>query len=221
LHSSFHIIGVIGLIDGTRVGIRRPKLDGEVYFDRKKRYSLALQAVVNADKMFLDLFCGEPGSLHDGRIFRRSSLYHRAYQNTASLFPNNSFLIGDSAYPSLSWLVKPFKDYGTLTDQQKSFNFIVASTRTIVEHSFGLLKTRFRRLMHFTEHLCLNLVVNLILSACVLHNICLIQGDTYDAPLVNDDEDEESGGDEDYSYEDIDDNRRDVLFQELIQRNVI
>lgn len=113
------IPGIIGAIDGCLIKIKAPKTNKEVYFNRKKFYSLGLQAV-DSKKKFIDLHCGEPGSLHDSRVLRRSSIFRKALENENAVFPNNTFIIGDSAYPSLNWLVTPFKDNGNLTDREKN-----------------------------------------------------------------------------------------------------
>ncbi|XP_017469846.1 PREDICTED: uncharacterized protein LOC108361668 [Rhagoletis zephyria] len=89
------------------------------------------------------------------------------------MFPNSYFIIGDSAYPSTKWLVSPFKDYGILNESQRKFNEIHSSTRMVVENAFGLLKGRFRRLLRFTEQTDLKVITNIVVSACVLHNICI------------------------------------------------
>lgn len=68
-----------------------------------------MQAVAGPNKMFLDVYCGEPGSLHDARVLKRSQLYEKA-QDPA--FFGRYHLLGDSAYPCLDWLVTPFKDTG-------------------------------------------------------------------------------------------------------------
>lgn len=156
--------------------IKAPRENKQDYFNKKKRYSVSLQAVIDADMKFIDIFCGEPGSLHDGRILRRSNLYARSMQNQAANFPNESFLIGDSAYPMKDWLVFPFKRVGPrLTRRQKDFNFLLSSTRMIVENAFGAMKNRFRRLLHFTEQVKIPFIVNLIACGCILHNICVDQ----------------------------------------------
>ncbi|XP_036340226.1 putative nuclease HARBI1 [Rhagoletis pomonella] len=173
------IPGVIGAIDCTHIRIKAPKENKECYFDRKHSYSLVLQAVVDADKRFTDVNCGEPGSLHDCRVLRRSNLFFKAQSEPQSLFPNESFILGDSAYPSTSWLVPPYKDYGNLSVSQRNFNKVHSSTRIVVENAFGLLKTRFRRLLHFTEQTNLCFVVNLIVSACILHNIFRFRPNLY------------------------------------------
>ena len=71
----------------------------------------------------------------------------------------------------MRWLVTPYRSFGNLTQVQKMFNRCHSKTRQVIERSFGLLKSRFRRLtkLHISD---LTLAVNSILSGCVLHNIC-------------------------------------------------
>lgn len=67
-----------------------------------------------------------------------------------------------------------------------------AKTRVVVERAFGLLKGRFRRLLYL-ETMRPDIIVTLIISACILHNACLMWGDDFDVgdavPPVDDDED--------------------------------
>lgn len=83
------------------------------------------------------MYYGEPGSLHDACVIRRSPL-HAAIENKEALFPNDTFIIGDSAYLTLSWLVSSFCDNGRLTPQQTQFNFLHSSTRMVIEKAFSL-----------------------------------------------------------------------------------
>ena len=46
------------------------------YYNRKGFYSIVLQAVIDSNGKFIDIFVGYPGSTHDSRIFRNSSLYY-------------------------------------------------------------------------------------------------------------------------------------------------
>lgn len=84
--------------------------------------------------------------------------------------------MGDSAFPLLRWLVTPFRDHGNLSRQQKLFNKTHSKCREVIERAFGLLKCRFRRLFRF-EVLDMTVLVNSVLAACVLHNICLTEHD--------------------------------------------
>lgn len=183
------INNIIGAIDGTAIRIQKPerfKKKAKDYCNRKKYFSITLQGVVDANMRFTNIYCGEPGSLHDARVLRRSPLYQTAEQNKEILFPGNTFIIGDSAYASLSWLVPPFKDNGHLTPQQTEFNFLHSSTRMPIERAFGYLKGRFRRIKFFNEYRQMPFITNTVVCACILHNYCIDENDAYDFPQYND-----------------------------------
>lgn len=199
------IPGIIGAIDCTHIRIRKPGENAVDYFNKKKFYSLSVQAVVNSEKKFIDVMCAEPGSLHDSRVLRRSNLFRRTQNNVHEVFPNNTLLIGDSAYPSLNWLVPAFNNYRdrALTVEQVNFNKDLSSTRMVVENTFQKLKMRFRRLAHFTEQFHIHLIVNIIASICVLHNHCIDEDDLF---LDPDDLDDDS---DDPDPDDLDDDNGD------------
>ena len=69
--------GVIGMVDGTHIPIRKPKDRGIDYYNRKDFYSVVLQAVVNDKLEFIDIYTGWPGKVHDACVFRNSPLYER------------------------------------------------------------------------------------------------------------------------------------------------
>ena len=49
-------------------------------------------------------------------------------------------ILGDPAYPLLSWLMKPYIGTGLLTQVQRRFNYRLSRTRVVVECAFGQLK---------------------------------------------------------------------------------
>lgn len=83
----------------------------------------------------------------------------------------------------------PFRDNGHLTARQQRFNSKVSSVRSVVEHS-RLLKGRWRKLMYL-EHMDMELLVNLIMCACVLHNFCLLNDDFDDGYFLDDADDDD------------------------------
>lgn len=196
----------IGAIDGTHIQIIEPHENARDYCNRKHYYSVILQGVVDVNLKFTNIYCGEPGSMHDARVLRRSPLFHNAQENTERLFPNSTFIIGDSAYPLLRWLIPLFRDNGYLTPQQTEFNYLHSSTRMAVEKAFGLLKGRFRRLK-FLELQDMQFISELITACCILHNICVDKGNPYDF----DEEVVEGNIDEIFQNEIIDEGGRDAF----------
>ena len=133
-----------------------------------------LQCVVDHEMKFTNVYTGWPGCVHDARVLRNSALYREA--EAGNLILRDHHIFGDSAYPLRNWLVTPFKNFGNLTPQQIRFNKRLSSARQIVERAFGHLKGRFRRLQDVPFHDSME-VCKMILSACILHNLCIINSD--------------------------------------------
>jgi len=175
--------GVIGAIDGTHIGIRKPSRAPEDYYYHKSGgYSIQAQAVVNREKKFLDVAVGMSGSTNDVRVLRRSALYTLA--TTQNLFDHvhadegfTPYLLGDKGYPLLPWLLTPYRDFhhtGGTNAQERMFNYRLRTGRCVVENAFGILKGVFRELRQVTEtHV--NIVPDLVICCCLLHNLLLGQ----------------------------------------------
>ncbi|XP_065068261.1 LOW QUALITY PROTEIN: uncharacterized protein LOC135693659 [Rhopilema esculentum] len=69
---------VIGAIDATHVEIIAPENSPIDYFCRKQKFTINTQAVVDGKLKFIDVSTGFPGSIHDARVLRASSIYHTA-----------------------------------------------------------------------------------------------------------------------------------------------
>ena len=133
---------------------------------------MILQAVCDSNLNFTDVYCGWPGSVHDARVLKRSPLYNEIEADPDKKFPGNTHMLGDSAYGVSCWLLVPFRDYGNLKEPQKRFNYVHSATRICIERAFGVLKGWFRRLKYI-DMLDVKKIVNVILSCCVLHQLCL------------------------------------------------
>lgn len=135
---------------------------------------MILQAVCDHKKVFTDVYIGEVGSVHDYTVFKKSDLY-RGLQN-GDIICNDHYMLGDLAYKLSSNLMVGFKDNGHLTEHEKLFNKLLNKKRVLIENAFALLKGRYRRIK-FLETVRIDLIVLLVMTSCILHNICLFNGD--------------------------------------------
>ena len=69
--------GASGVTDGMHMEIQLPSKDGDNYICRKKFPSLACQATADSAYRCIDFVGLWPGSVHDSRVFRNSSLRNR------------------------------------------------------------------------------------------------------------------------------------------------
>ena len=105
---------------------------------------MILQALVDHDYKFLDIFVGWPGSVHDARVLANSALYSRCergkflpnWQNTIGRTNVPLLILTDPAYSLKSWLMKPFSETG-LSGTQRTFNYGLSRARVVVENAFG------------------------------------------------------------------------------------
>ena len=94
----------------------------------------------------------------------------------------------------MKWLVKPYPDRGHLTPDEREFSKKLSAARSVVERAFGKLKGRWRLLLKKIEQQTRTLSKT-VLTACVLHNICVNHGDLYDC---SDSDSDDSNAEDDY-----------------------
>jgi len=193
------IPNVVGAVHGTHIPIKAPILNHEDYFNRKHFYSYVAQGVVDASKLHLSVSTGYTGSMHDARVLRLSELYDEAENDNVLMEPTvdingtviRPLIVGDSAYPLKTWLLRPLKDNGTLNQFQRNYNKELSKARVGSEHAFDSTKNKWRvlqkRLDEESER-----IPDTIFACCVLHNICVLQGDDSDEDDEDDDDDDDN-----------------------------
>lgn len=163
---------VLGTIDGCHIAIDTPAENSRDYINRKMFSSIVLLAVALPNLSFSYVFAGFPGSAHDARVFKNSDLAARMNTNPALLFPNQDYhLLGDAAFENSNFVVPAFKDTFADTREKRKFNKIHSKTRTVVEHAFGRLKNKWRRLQHIKTEV--PNAVRITVASCVLHNFVI------------------------------------------------
>ena len=185
---------VCGAIDCTHVQV--DLLGNEQatdFFDKDKTYSITLQAIVDSNTRFLDIFAGFSRVVHDARVFSNSG-FKLAVDRDDRLngrprviggVPIPELLIGDAGFAQSSWMLIPIPGYN-LALMFEQFNFKHSSTRMCVEQSFDILKGIWhilKRTMHLVD---MKIVPCIIYYCCILHNIMLDSADVVneDLPLL-------------------------------------
>ncbi|XP_055353546.1 putative nuclease HARBI1 [Paramacrobiotus metropolitanus] len=177
----------VGLVDGTLVVLDScPSMKGADYFSRKNCYGLSAMVVSDDKKRILHAFTGFPGSAHDCRVYKHSSLAQRPEK----FFEPEEYLLADSGYQPDVHVVPAYKAPESNFEENSLFNFLLAQARVGNEHCIGILKGRFQslrglRVMIKTadDH---KKAVFWFLACCVLHNILHDMGDAYDETWTED-----------------------------------
>jgi len=110
-----------------------------------------LQGLDDARYRFIAIDVGAYGKQSDGGIFHHSSLYQVLSSSNFNM-PNARKLslsdvelpfviLGDEAYPLLSYLMRPFLRR-QFTESQRLFNYRLSRGRRVVESAFGILAAK-------------------------------------------------------------------------------
>ena len=169
-------------LDGCHIPIWKPHVQKPIaYLNRKHFYSIVLTGFCTSYRQFCHISVGHPGSWHDARAFRLTSVAHALEANPQSLVPAGMPIIGDSAYPLLPQPLKPYRDNGHIAARQRNFNRKLNTARVVTEHAFGILKGKFRRLQYLQMG-SIERISSAVFACCIMHNICLDPQDHIENP---------------------------------------
>jgi len=137
----------LGIMDGTHIEIKGKR--GQPFGDRaftsyKKRQSVILHAVVDANGLFMHASAGHPGSMSDSVIFAQLDILDWILGTISrSDMHSGRFILCDSGYCLRPFSIRGYA-YDTDDEKEQVLNAYVSSTRVVVENAFGRLKARFR-----------------------------------------------------------------------------
>ena len=145
-------------VDDCHIPIKCPPGGNEAckeFHNFKNFYSFVLMSLVDAKYRFIWESCGSPGNSHDSIILQSTSLWIDI--KDGMLLPNFMLrkdnvlvlpiLLGDSAFPFETWLMKPFSK-AVLSKQEIYFNYRLSRAKMVVECAYGQLKGRWRLLLN-------------------------------------------------------------------------
>uniref|UniRef100_A0A3P8RPH5 DDE Tnp4 domain-containing protein n=1 Tax=Amphiprion percula TaxID=161767 RepID=A0A3P8RPH5_AMPPE len=178
-----------GAIGGTHIPIAPPRDNPEHYLNRRGWHSVILQAVVDHDVRFTDVYAGWPGSTSSATVLSSSDLYLKAEDrpDVRRVFQKSLLsdgveiplhLIGDASFPLKPWLMKGYGERHQLSPEQRRFTFALASARSVVDAAFARLKGRWRCLLKKSD-IDVSMMPRVVAACCVLHNVCQQRGDGF------------------------------------------
>lgn len=130
---------VIGCVDGTLVKIDSPTENEPAFVDRNGNHSVNCMIVCGPNLEIYYVSANWPGSVHDARVLRNSTLFQRMEEGWRPI--PNAVLLGDSGYPLLEWLMTPIEV--NIDVASAAYNRAHKRTRRLVENSIGILKEKF------------------------------------------------------------------------------
>jgi hypothetical protein len=149
--------------------------EGKFFCGRKGKFGTNLQAVCDANRRFLDVSIGTPGSASDYFTFLHSRICESL--DVEGFLKPGLCLYGDNAYCNNSYMMVPFK--GSVSGSEDAYNFFHSSLRINIECAFGMLVHRFGILR---KPMPVNIRVPqtsaLVTALCRLHNNCIDRQDT-------------------------------------------
>ena len=158
--------GVVGAVDGIHFPIKQKSRLGHAYRNSQGYLSIHMQAVCDANFMFLDVHCGNPGSVDDETVYRSCDLRDKLLHDP---LPADLHLVGDAGYPLEPFMLTPYpEDMRRLSPQQKEFNDRHTSAVLAVKLSIQLLQGRFQRLKFLDMERESDIPVTIV-ACCVLH----------------------------------------------------
>ena len=172
-------------LDGCHIPMKCPPgglQSCKEYHNFKNFYSIVLMAMVDSHYRFVWDSCGFPGNSHDAVIFRSTDIWTRIEEGLIPVIGKTvgdvtvpPLVVGDSAFPLRTWLMKPYTN-AILTPKQRYFNYRLSRARMVTEGASGQLKGRWRVLLRKSESSQANVRIT-TLACMVLHNICIARGD--------------------------------------------
>ena len=178
-------------IDGCHIPMKCPAGGQEAckeYHNFKNFYLIVLMSIVDSHYRFIWGSCGFPGNSHDAVIFQSTDLWNSIQEGLIPSIGKSvggidvpPLIVGDSAFPLRTWLMKSFTN-AVLSPKQRYYNYRLSRARMVSEGAYGQLKGIWRVLLCKSKSNRDQVRIT-TLACMVLHNICIMQGDTISKKL--------------------------------------
>ncbi|GAB2274318.1 hypothetical protein Dimus_039083 [Dionaea muscipula] len=175
-----------GAIDTTHITMCLASADPttKVWSDRERNHSMVLQAIVDPDMKFRDMVTGWPGKMSDSSVLRSSNFFQlcekgkRLGGKKMELSDGSQvreYIVGDSGFPLLPWLITPYPGGSTSRDQppKAEFNRRHFATRMVAQRALARLKETWKIIHGVMWRPDKHKLPRIVLVCCLLHNIVI------------------------------------------------
>ncbi|KAL2929847.1 Protein ALP1-like [Bienertia sinuspersici] len=169
------------------LGVEKFDLEGELL---GKNGFLMVQALVDCEGRFLDVSAGWPSTFNPDSILRQTRLFVSVEESKellngpkAELIDGNlvpQYILGDSCYPCLPWLLTPFVTRGEaedLSSSEKEFNEVHKRAMGFVKKAFRRVRANWQLLNRSWKEDSVEFLPFIIVAACVLNNFLIKHGE--------------------------------------------
>lgn len=191
--TTFGLPNCCGAIDATHIIMTLPAVESSHdWCDRESNYSMFLQVIVDHEMRFLDIVTGWPGSMTMSRLLKCSGFYKLCENGnrlngplkvSAEGMEIREFIVGDSAYPLLPWLMIPYIGKG-ISAPMTIFNEKHRDVNLLATRALSQLKGVWRILSKVMWRPDKHKLPSIILVCCLLHNIMIDNRDILHPDLM-------------------------------------
>lgn len=145
-----------------------------------KNGSLMVQALVDYEGRFLDVSAGWSSSMKPETILRQSRLFSSVNEllNGPCYEIGNGvsvprYILGDSCFPLLSWLITPYTVLDSNHKEMEAFNLVHNNGMEMVKKAFGKVRARWELLSSNWTEQSVEAFPFVIVACCLLHNFLI------------------------------------------------
>ena len=164
------------------IRVKCPSKSGSMFYNYKKFFSVHLQAIADANYIFITVDVGAYGRRSDSGVFMESGVYLHLENNSFDVPPYKPLqgtnvsvphvLLGDQGYPLKEYLMRPYPTANNNDHEKEILNYRLSRVRRSIECAFGILVSKWRCLK--TElQLDPSHIDTVVKCVCLLHNIVI------------------------------------------------
>ncbi|XP_027171480.1 uncharacterized protein LOC113771051 [Coffea eugenioides] len=156
----------VGAMDGTHISACPLTGEQMAYTNWHGFQSQNVMAMCDHDMRFIYVYAGWERSAHDAQVLESALAYPSDFPLPQ---PGNYYLV-DAAYRNVPGFMPPYKNVGPKSPAKSLFNTRHSQLRNIIEHTFGVLKKRFKFLKGPIDNFYMSTQITIVIACCALHN---------------------------------------------------